>query len=407
MLTIIFVILIGGFIFEAILDYLNIKNWSPEVPVVMKDVFSDEKYKIARNYSMVNYRLSTLSSFFSLCIMFIALAAGLFGKLDEYARSVTNSPTAIALLFFGIIGIVSDLLSLPFSLYKTFVIEEKYGFNKTTILTFLTDKLKGYLVAIIVGGIVLSILVKVFEVTGNNFWWIAWIFLTTIMLLATIFYASWILPIFNKLIPLPEGELRQAIEDYSKNNNFPLKNIFVMDGSKRSSKANAFFSGLGKRKKIVLYDTLINNHTKEELVAVLAHETGHFKLKHTRTGFMAGIVQTGIMLFVFSLIQGNPALIEALHANVSGLHLELLAFGFLYTPVSAITGIFMHFISRKNEFEADAFAKKTYNGIFLVNALKKLSADGLSNLTPHPAYVFVHYSHPPLLERIKNLELSI
>ncbi len=403
MLIIIFIILIAGFIFETILDYLNIKNWAPDVPGIMKDVFPDEKYKKARNYSMANYRFSSLSSLFSLGIMIVALAGGLFGKLDEYVRSISSSPTIIALLFFGIIGIVSDLLSLPFSLYKTFFIEEKFGFNKTTVKTFITDKLKGYFLAIILGGLVLSVLVKVFEVTGNNFWWMTWIFLTVIMFLATIFYASWILPIFNKLTPLPDGELRQAIEAYSQKNGFPLKDIFVMDGSKRSSKANAFFSGLGKKKKIVLFDTLINKHTTEELVAVLAHETGHFKLKHTFTSFIAGIIQTGIMLFVFSLIQGNPALIEALRANEPGLHLELLAFGFLYTPVSAISGILMHIISRKNEFEADAFAKKTYDGISLVNALKKLSADSLSNLTPHPAYVFVHYSHPPLLERIRAL----
>ncbi len=403
MLTIIFTILVGGFFFETILDYLNIKNWSPEVPRIMEDVFTDEKYKTARNYSTINYRFSTLSSLFSLVIMTLALAGGLFGKLDEYIRSISSSPTIIALLFFGIIGIVSDFLSLPFSLYKTFIIEEKFGFNKTTVKTFITDKLKGYFLAIILGGLVLSVLVKVFEITGNNFWWMTWIFLTVIILLATIFYASWILPIFNKLTPLPDGELRQAIEAYSKKNGFPLKDIFVMDGSKRSSKANAFFSGLGKKKKIVLFDTLINKHTTEELVAVLAHETGHFKLKHTFTSFIAGIIQTGIMLFVFSLIQGNPALIEALRASEPGLHLELLAFGFLYTPVSAISGILMHLISRKNEFEADAFAKKTYDGISLINALKKLSADSLSNLTPHPAYVFVHYSHPPLLERIRAL----
>jgi STE24 endopeptidase len=236
MLTIIFVILIAGFIFETILDYLNIKNWSPEVPGIMKDVFPDEKYKKARNYSMANYRFSTLSSLFSLGIMIVALAGGLFGKVDEYVRSLSSSPTVIALLFFGIIGIVSDLLSLPFSIYKTFVIEEKYGFNKTTIRTFITDKLKGYFLAIILGGLVLGTLVKVFEMTGNNFWWMTWIFLTVIMLLATIFYASWILPIFNKLTPLPDGELRQAIEAYSRKNGFPLKDIFVMDGSKRSSK---------------------------------------------------------------------------------------------------------------------------------------------------------------------------
>ena len=209
---------------------------------------------------------------------------------------------------------------------------------------------------------------------------------------------------FNKLTPLPVGDLRTAIEDYSKKNKFPLKDIFVMDGSRRSTKANAFFSGLGRKKKIVLYDTLIKEHSTDELVAVLAHETGHFQLKHTRTGFIAGIIQTGIMLFLFSLLQGNLSLTEAMGAKVPGLHLELFAFALLYTPVSLVTGIIMHIISRKHEFEADAFAKKTFDGRALIAALKKLSADNLSNLTPHPAYVFFHYSHPPLLKRIESLE---
>ena len=403
MLTIILLILIIGFIFEAILDYLNIKNWSLKVPSIVCDIYSDEKYSKAREYALVNYRFTQITSLISFLFMLILLINGSFGWLDEYVRGFTNSPVFVAILFFGILAIASDLLSLPFSIYKTFVIEEKFGFNKTTVKTFITDKLKGYLLMIIIGGVVLSALVKTFELTGNNFWWLAWIFLTVLMLLVTVFYTSWILPLFNKLTPLAEGELRNAIREYSNKNNFPLKDIFVMDGSKRSSKANAFFSGLGKKKKIVLYDTLIKEHSTEELVAVLAHETGHFKLKHTRTGFIAGILQTGIMLFIFSLLQGNRAFIEALGAKQAGLHLELFAFALLYSPVSVITGILMHLLLRKNEFEADAFAKNTYNGKALSAALKKLSADNLSNLTPHPAYVFVHYSHPPLLKRLEAL----
>lgn len=404
MLKLILVILIFSFLLETILDYLNIKNWSEKVPSAVSDIYSDEKYSKARDYAVANYRFSQISSLISFIFMLFLLLFRGFGLLDDYIREYTSSPILVAILFFGILAIASDLLSLPFSLYKTFVIEEKFGFNKTTIKTFIIDKLKGYFLMIVIGGAVLATLVKTFQLTGNNFWWIAWIFLSALMLVLMVFYTSWILPLFNKLTPLGDGELRNAINDYSSKNNFPLKDIFVMDGSKRSSKANAFFSGLGKKKKIVLYDTLIKEHSNDELVAVLAHETGHFKLKHTRTGFIAGILQTGIMLFIFSLLQGNPLLIEALGAKQAGLHLELFTFALIYSPISVITGILMHLLSRKNEFEADAFAKKTYNGSALSTALKKLSADNLSNLTPHQAYVFVHYSHPPLLKRLEALE---
>lgn len=404
MLTIIIIILSVSYILEIVLNFLNIKNWILTIPSMVKEVYTEKKYQKAREYALVNFRFTQFASLIGIVIMLILLYIGGFGLLDEYVRGFTDSPVIVAILFFAILGLASDFLSLPFSVYKTFVIEEKFGFNKTTVKTFIFDKLKGYLLAIIIGSAFIALLVKIFEFTGNNFWWIVWIFFTVLMLFMMVFYTSWILPIFNKLTPLEEGELRNAIHDYSVINNFPLKDIFVMDGSKRSSKANAFFSGFGKKKKIVLYDTLIEEHSTAEVVAVLAHETGHFKLKHTRAGFIAGILQTGIMLFIFSLLQGNPQLILALGAKQAGLHLELFTFALLYSPASVITGILMHMLSRKNEFEADAFAKKTYNGKALSSALIKLSADSLSNLTPHPAYVFVYYSHPPLLKRLEALE---
>jgi STE24 endopeptidase len=403
MLAIIIIILIADFIFESVLDLLNIRNWSPEIPALVQDKYDPEKYSRAREYARVNYRFGLLSGSFSLVILLIALLTGFFGWLDDYIRSFSSSPALIAILFFGVLCLISDLISTPFKLYRIFIIEEKFGFNKMTLKTFIADKCKSYLLSLLLGGAIIGILAKIFEVTGNNFWWIAWVFITVLMLLITVFYASWILPLFNKLTPLPEGELRNAINEYSRKNNFPLNDIFVMDGSKRSSKANAFFSGMGKKKKIVLFDTLIREHSANELVAVLAHETGHYKLKHTTVGFVAGIAQTGIMLFIFSLLQNNPSLYSALGASQPGLHLSLLAFGLLYTPVSVFTGIIMHALSRKNEFEADDFARKTSDKAALMTALKKLSADNLSNLTPHPVYVFVHYSHPPLLERLKAL----
>lgn len=404
MLSLIILIVFANFIFEFILEYLNINNWSKDIPENLRDIYPVEKYEMSRKYALANYRFSKITSLFSFFILLLALIFGIFGWLDEWIRQYTDSPILIAILFFGTLGFASDLISIPFSIYKTFVIEERFGFNKTTPKTFVLDKLKGYMLAIIFGSIILAALVKIFEITGDDFWWIAWIFLTSLTLFITVFYTSLLLPIFNKLTPLPEGELRTSIESYCRKNSFLLSDIFVMDGSKRSSKANAFFSGLGKRKKIVLYDTLIKEHSTDELVAVLAHETGHYKLKHTLTGFLAGIVQTGIMLFIFSLLQGNPALADALGASQSGFHLEILAFTLLYSPVSFISGMLMHLLSRKNEFEADAFAKDTFDGNALSKALKKLSSDNLSNPTPHPAFVFVHYSHPPLLQRLKALE---
>jgi STE24 endopeptidase len=403
MLTVLLIIIAASYLFEAVLGYLNVRNWSRVVPDTVSDIYPDEKYKKARDYSLTNYRFSEITKLFSFLLMVVILVAGGFGWLDAFVRNYSGNPLIISMLFFGILGIASDLVSTPFELYKTFIIEEKFGFNKTTIKTFFSDKVKGYLVAAILGGGILAVLVKVFNITGENFWWITWLFLSAIILLLTVFYTSWLLPLFNKLTPLADGGLRKNILEYCTRNNFPLNDIYVMDGSKRSAKANAFFSGLGRKKKIVLFDTLINNHSKEELVAVLAHETGHYKLKHTRTGLIVAILQLGLMLFLFSLLQGNKQLTDALGAAQTGLHLELLAFGILYSPVSLITGIFMNILSRRNEYEADSFAKKTFSGIALINALKKLSADNLSNLTPHPAYVFVHYSHPPLLKRLEAL----
>ena len=407
-MNILFIIIVSiiliDFIVDKILDYLNLKSWSPELPREAEGIYDAEKYKKSMAYYKVNDRFSMITSSFSLLLLLAMLFFNGFAWLDHYVRSLTQSPVWMALLFFGILGFTSDVLTTPFTLYKIFVIEEKFGFNKMTWKTFLFDKLKSYVLGAIIGGVLLSVIVWIYGVTGNYFWLYALGVLTLFMIFATMFYASIILPLFNKLTPMPEGELRNAIEEYCKKVGFKLNNLFVMDGSKRSSKANAFFSGLGASKKIVLFDTLIEKHTTDELVAVLAHEIGHYKMKHTRQGLLLGLLQNGIMLYILSLFLGNQELSKALGAEQSSFHLDILAFGILYSPLSEILGIMMNMLSRKNEYEADRYAKETYNGEALAGALKKLSVDNLSNLKPHPAYVFVHYSHPTLLQRLAALE---
>jgi len=375
-----------------------------ELPDEVKDIYDEEKYKKSVAYAKSNNKFDFLTSTFSFVLSFVLLATGFFGWFDEQVHNVITNEAMVSLVFFGGLFLASDILNIPFQLYGTFVIEEKFGFNKTSPKTFILDKVKGYLLTGIIGGLILFILLKLINVFGPDFWIYFWIVISAFTLFMNMFYTTLILPLFNKLTPLEDGELKLAIEEYSKKVKFPLDNIFVIDGSKRSAKSNAFFSGIGKKKKIVMYDTLIENHSKEELVAVLAHEVGHFKKKHIITGYILSILQTGFTLFIMSLIIFSPAMSEALGGSQLAIHLNLLAFGILYSPISQFVGIFMNILSRKNEFEADAFAKETYNGIFLQQALKKLSVDNLSNLFPHPAYVFINYSHPPLLKRLAAMK---
>ena len=396
-------IILFDFIFDKILDYLNLKNLSPILPEEAKGIYDEEKYRKSQEYYKVNHNFAMLISGISLVGLLLMLFLNGFAYVDSFVRNYTENSILMALVFFGIIGFASDLLGMPFSLYITFVIDEKFGFNKTTVKTFIFDKLKGYLLAVIIGGGLFSLIIWIYQSTGQYFWLIAWAVISFFTIFITMFYTTFLVPIFNKLTPLPEGELRTAIESYCKKVGFKLNNLFVIDGSKRSSKANAYFSGLGAKKTIVLYDTLIEKHSIEELVAVLAHEVGHYKKKHTLIGAIQGIVQTGVMLFILSLFLGNPALANALGIEQSSFHIDILAFGLLYSPLSEIIGILSNILSRKHEFEADAFAKETYSGNALAVALKKLSSDNLSNLKPHPAYVFVHYSHPPVLERLRKL----
>lgn len=404
----IFYIIIGILIFdyflERLLDYLNSTRWSNELPAELQDIYDAEKYKKAQDYDKEKTRFSFITSSLSLVVMLLMLFLNGFALLDEFVRQYTTNPILMALMFFGILGFAADILSTPLSLYSTFVIEEKYGFNKTTLKTFFFDKLKGWLLGALIGGILLSLVVWIYVTTGEWFWVLAWAVIGVFTIFMTMFYSNVIVPLFNKQEPLEEGDLRSAIESFAQKVGFKLKNIFVMDGSKRSTKANAYFTGLGAKKRIVLFDTLINDHSKEELVGVLAHEIGHYKKKHTLTGMILSLLQTGLLLFILSLFIGNPVLSQALGANDGSFHLGILAFGLLYSPLSLILGLFMNMLSRKNEFEADRYAGENYEPKSLQLALKKLSVNHLSNLRPHPAYVFFYYSHPPLLQRLAALD---
>ncbi len=401
---IIIAIIVFEYLLERTLDYLNSTYWNNELPHELEGIYDTQKYRKSQDYLRVNQRFSQLTDTFSFVLMMLMLIFGGFAFLDGFVRQYTTDPIMMALLYFGILGLAADILSTPFSVYDTFVIEEKFGFNKTTVKTFILDKVKGWVLGMIIGGGLLSLVIWIYEATGQWFWLIAWGVLSVFMIFMTMFYSNVIVPLFNKQTPLEEGDLREAIENFAARVGFRLKNIYVIDGSKRSTKANAYFSGLGARKRIVLYDTLIKDHTTEELVGVLAHEIGHYKKKHTLTGTILSVLQTGLMLFILSLFLDNPVLAAALGVSEPSFHIGILTFGLLYSPFSMVTGLIMNMISRKNEYAADNYAGINYNPESLGSALKKLSVNNLSNLRPHPAYVFFNYSHPPLLKRLAALE---
>ncbi len=393
-----------GFLFEKILSYLNSSRPVPAIPNTLLEYVDDKKLRESYLYQRTYFKFGLLTGSISFIITIALIYFGVFGWIDSWLSELIRHPLLLSLVYFGVIFIGSDILSIPFDYYQTFVIEEKYGFNKSTKTTYFSDKVKGYIVSIIVGGALLAVLLWLVHQIGKDFWWQFWIISAVFMIFVNLFYTSLILPLFNKLTPLEDGELKNKIIQYTRNVSFPLDNLFVIDGSKRSSKANAFFSGFGKRKKVVLYDTLIEQHTPDELVAVLAHEIGHYKKKHIIIGMISGILQIGILLFILAQFIHSEAMSLALGGSQMAIHLNIIGFTMLFSPISIVLGIFMNMISRKNEFEADAYAKETFDGKPLAEALKTLSVNSLSNINPHPWYVFVNYSHPPILERLARLE---
>ena len=397
-------ILIFNFIVDKVLHTLNEGYFDKKIPEKLNDIYDQDTYKKSQVYKKMSAKLSNVSSLIStILILFFLLIDG-FTYLDNFARSISEQPILITLIFFGIIMIGSEIISTPISYYNTFVIEEKFGFNKTTKQIFWVDKIKGLLMNILLGGAILSLISWFYLLTENNFWIYSWILVTAFSLFLNMFYAKLIVPLFNKQTPLENGALKSAIESYGKKVGFTIHNIFIIDGSKRSTKANAYFSGFGSQKRITLYDTLINDLDTDEIVAVLAHEVGHYKKNHIVYNMITSILLSGLTLYILSFFINSPILSNALGVSTPSFHIGLVAFGILYSPISEITGLCINFMSRKFEYQADNYAKETFHKNALITSLKKLSKNSLSNLTPHPAYVFAHYSHPTLLNRIKNLE---
>jgi STE24 endopeptidase len=403
--VIILAALIIDYALKLIGNVLNLRALKLELPPVLQAIYKPEEYRKSQEYLRVNTRFGLLESTFNLLVLLIFWIAGGF---NWFYGVITgwNMPNVLAgLLYIGILMLAYTVLQLPFNIYSTFVIEERFGFNKTTLRTFIIDLVKGFLLALILGGLILVGTLALFQYAGRFAWLYCWAVVIVFFLAMQYVAPTWIMPLFNKYTPMAEGELREAILKYAGSVNFPVKNIYVMDGSKRSTKSNAFFTGFGNNKRIALFDTLIAQHTIPEMVAVLAHEVGHYKKKHILQGMVISVLHMAVLFYLLSLFVTNAGLYQAFSIVQQPVYAGLLFFGLLYTPIELVLGIVMEMISRKNEYEADRFAAETIDDpLSLIEGLKKLSATNLSNLTPHPFYVFINYSHPPLLQRIAAIE---
>lgn len=405
--TIFFIIVVFlclDFVLERILESLNSKHMSPVLPDSLKGIYDEKEYSRFQSYKRENGRLDSWSSGVGFVVMIVFLVAGGFGWYNSWVVSLTDSVVWQTILFVVGLSVASSVLDIPFDYYATFRIEEKYGFNKTTRRVYWLDTVKELVLSLVLGGVLLALVVWFYTWAGTYFWLYAWGAVTLFSVFMAMFYSQLIVPLFNKQTPLQEGSLRDKIQAFAGKVGFKLDNIYVIDGSKRSTKANAYFTGLGPKKRVVLYDTLIDELTEEEIVAVLAHEIGHYKKRHTLRSMVVSVIQMGVLFWLFSLCVNNAALSEALGGDRAYFQLGLIAFAILYPPVNLILGIGMNVWSRSNEYEADAFAARYYEGDYLVSGLKKISVKSLSNLTPHPLYEYIYYSHPSLLKRIDAIK---
>lgn len=402
---IILVALLGNYILELISDLLNLKALDPNLPEEFSEVYDQDNYQKSQDYTRVKTNFGFVVGIINLSILLVFWLAGGFNQLDLLVRGWGFGAIATGLTYMGILLLAKTLISLPFKIYSTFVVEERFGFNKTTTATLIADLFKGLLLTVILGGPLLGGVLYIFEKGGNGAWFYCWIVVTAFILIVQFIAPTWIMPLFNKFTPLDEGELKKSIFNFADSVDFSLENVFVMDGSKRSSKSNAFFTGFGKNKRIALFDTLIEKQSVKELVAILAHEIGHYKKRHILQGMIISIIHTGVMLYLLSIFFSHQGLFEAFYMENMSVYAGLIFFGMLFTPIELVLSLLMHILSRHNEYEADRFAvDNTSNSHDMISALKKLSVHNLSNLTPHPFSVFLHYSHPPLLERIQAIK---
>jgi STE24 endopeptidase len=404
-LVVILVALVLEFALNLIANLFNLKALRLELPLALEGIYKPEDYRSSQEYTRTITRFDFVTSTFDLLLLLAVWFAGGFNYLDQVIMSWGFVPIVNGLLYIGILLIAHSMLTLPFSIYATFVIEERFGFNRTSRRTFLLDRIKLLALAMLLGTPLLLSILSLFEYAGPYAWLYCWITVTMVSLAMQFIFPTWIMPLFNKFTPMESGELKEAILKYARSVNFPIKNVFVMDGSKRSSKSNAFFTGFGRNKRIALFDTLIEKHTVPELVAVLGHEIGHYKRKHILQGMVISILHTGVLLFLLSVFLNSAGLYGAFYMEQHSVYAGLLFFGLLYTPIELLLSIVMQMVSRRNEYQADHFAAETIDEPeSMVDALKKLSASNLSNLTPHPFYVFLNYSHPPLLQRIQAIQ---
>lgn len=404
-LLIILSALIGEFLLRTLVRVLNLKALDPGLPNEFQGYYDEEKYARSQEYTRVNTRFAFFTTSFDLIVILVFILFGGFNFVDQIIRGFGLSTLPSGLAFFGILFFASDLISTPFSLYQNFVIEEDFGFNKMTLKTFILDKLKGYLLTLVLGGVFLTAILFFFEKTGEYGWLYAWGIIGLFMILIQPLFTLVIAPMFNKFTPLEKGELRTAIENYAQKVGFPLSRIDVMDGSKRSAKSNAYFSGFGKQKRIALFDTLLEKHSNDEMVAILAHEVGHYKKHHIKVGILISILHTGLLFWLLSIFIDNPGLFEAFKMKEISVYGGLTFFMILYSPVELVLSVIMNAVSRRNEFQADAYsAKTTEKSEHLISGLKNLSVSNLGNLTPHSLSVLLDHSHPPVLERITALK---
>ena len=400
-LTLILVILTGSYLLTFFVEWLNMAHAAVELPKEFEGYYDAERYRTSQRYLKEHTRATLLFDGVFLAVTLVFILAGGFNSLDLFARRFGYGEIGTGLIFTFILAGASQLLSLPFSAYRTFVIEQKYGFNRTTLKTFILDHVKSWVITAIVGGAVFSAVLWLFMKRGAEAWLYSWAILVIFQLVFQFIAPVLIMPLFNKFVPLQEGELKEALENYARKEGFKLKGMYTMDGSKRSTKSNAFFTGFGRFRRIVLFDTLIAKHTVDELVSVLAHEMGHYKKKHILKFLMISIATTGVTLFLLSLFINNPGLFAAFKMERLSVYASFTFFGFLYAPLSMFLSVAANAISRKYEYESDAYAVRTYGKPdAMIVALKKLSVDNLSNLTPHPLKVFLEYSHPTVLRRI-------